>query len=98
MKIHKTLERDLLRLFKNGVEVAHPKGSFYANFSNRLLNYDELSEVKTSIIALKNSSDYVCVGDEITINESIYEVIKKEIYAEVNNRFYLRETIKKATL
>ncbi|MBZ7982107.1 hypothetical protein AVBRAN12640_06105 [Campylobacter sp. RM12640] len=98
MKIHKTLERDLARVLKNGVEVAHSKGNFYANFSNRLLNYDELSEVKTSIIALKSSSDYVCVGDEITINKSVYEVIKKEIYAEVNNRFYLREAIKKATL
>lgn len=98
MRIHKTLERDLSRLFKNGVEVAHDKGKFYANFSNRLLNYDELSEVKTSIIALKSSSDYVCVGDEITINKDVYEVIKKEIYAEVNNRFYLREVIKKATL
>lgn len=98
MKIHKTLERDLARVLKNGVEVAHSKGNFYANFSNRLLNYDELSEVKTSIIALKSSSDYVCVGDEIVVNQSVYEVIKKEIYAEVNNRFYLREAIKKATL
>ncbi|MBT0880167.1 MULTISPECIES: hypothetical protein [unclassified Campylobacter] len=98
MKIHKTLERDLARVLKNGVEVAHDKGNFYANFSNRLLNYDELSEVKTSIIALKSSGDRVSLGDEITINKNVYEVIKKEIYAEVNNRFYLREAIKKATL